>query len=231
MSQVASLPADDRQGKAVMLDESGVDMGVRSWYDQDQIQLNKVLQTARDDNMIVGMTLPTMEELDSQVDNRLHAVAEMRSVNIGEYGRFSWKNRRIYGRDDREAMRSATPYPRYTANGRTHRITTMAVGPPSEELVEAYEERKAAFKKQYYEDTVASLSDEEDAEAEEEPTPKEIAEDIKADGVDQYVSEHGGNGNLYINWRLIRGEFDLSRADAQTVRDLLSADDEVTIDD
>jgi len=62
-----ALNSDDYgRGNVVVLDEAGVGLGNRSWYDKEQILLNQALQTARDDNMGVLYTLPRLEELDSQ---------------------------------------------------------------------------------------------------------------------------------------------------------------------
>ena len=78
-------------GSALILDEAGVGLGSRSWYDQDQIQLNKTLQTIRDDNQILFLTLPALSELDSQTVNRLHAYIEMTTLEEGQQANFKFK--------------------------------------------------------------------------------------------------------------------------------------------
>jgi len=44
-------------GDAAIIDEAGVGLGNRTWHDEDQILLNKALQTARDDNLAIFFTL------------------------------------------------------------------------------------------------------------------------------------------------------------------------------
>jgi len=61
---------DETRGKIVVIDEAGVGVGVRSWYDKDQILLNQVLQIIRSENMGVIFTLPRLEELDSQTGTK-----------------------------------------------------------------------------------------------------------------------------------------------------------------
>src|SRR6056297_3945581 len=80
------------RGDMIVLDEAGVGLGNRSWYDKEQILLNQTLQTVRDDNMGVIFTLPRLEELDSQTIGRLHAMIQMEGVVDGNYATAKWKN-------------------------------------------------------------------------------------------------------------------------------------------
>src|SRR6056297_3788117 len=66
--------AGETRGKMIVVDEAGVGIGSRSWYDKDQIQLNKVLQVIRSENMGMLFTLPRLSELDSQTRGRLRAM-------------------------------------------------------------------------------------------------------------------------------------------------------------
>ena len=84
---------DYSAGNMIVLDEAGVGLGNRSWYEKEQILLNQTLQTVRDDNMGVLFTLPRLEELDSQTIGRLHAFVEMLNVNPAEgWASAKWKN-------------------------------------------------------------------------------------------------------------------------------------------
>lgn len=83
---------NETKGKMVVIDEAGVGVGVRSWYDKDQILLNQVLQLIRDENMGVIFTLPRLEELDSQTEGRLHAFMEMTDMRDGEWAEFKYLN-------------------------------------------------------------------------------------------------------------------------------------------
>jgi hypothetical protein len=212
-------------GTAAMIDEAGVGMGVRSWYEKDQILLNKALQTARDDNMIIGMTLPRVEELDSQTEGRLHYFLEMRSVAPGSHARFKFQKwdptRDGRNKTYRENMR-------HTAGGRQLRVQTLGLGPPSDGFVEAYEAKKHEFKQELYDEVLDEYEDDEVDEAD-EMSEQELADHIKEGGVEQFVSVHGQNGVEYIDKDLIQVEFGISNRKSKRVKKVLEADDEVAI--
>ena len=135
---------DYGQGNVIILDEAGVGLGNRSWYDKEQILLNQTLQTVRDDNMGVLFTLPRLEELDSQTIGRLHAFIEMLEVNPEEgWANSKWKNISLT-RDGR--AKTYKKYPRLRFDGVKKRVTRFPITAPSPELVEAYEQRKESFK-------------------------------------------------------------------------------------
>lgn len=216
---INQIPKDDRRGKAIMLDESGVGMGVRSWYDSEQMKVNKLMQTARDDNMIVGVTLPRLSELDSQFRGRLHGFCEMRDVVPGEHAEFSWKNVSPT-RDENDKIYKK--YPRMKIGRRKCRVTRLHLGPPSDELAEAYEQKKTQFKEQLYDDTIDDLSDD---DGDEELSEKEVAEKIKDSGdISQYVSTHAQNKTKYIDKDLIQADHQISIRKAKRVKKVLERD-------
>lgn len=216
---IKDLPEGERQGKAVMLDEAGVGLGVRSWYDEDQIKLNKLMQTARDDNMIVGLTLPRLKELDSQFRGRLHGFCEMQDLEAGQWAEFSWKNVVPY-RDDRGGIR--TPFPKMRVDGRKQRITRLKIGPPSDELAANYEDKKSQFKQELYEDTLSGMKDEDDDDS---YSPTETAEEVLEDErVEEFVGEHPSNGMRYIDKDLLEMEFGLSHRDGKKAKKLIESE-------
>jgi len=81
---------NETKGKMVVIDEAGVGVGVRSWYDKDQILLNQVLQLIRSENMGVIFTLPRLEELDSQTEGRLHSFMEMTDIQRGDWAELKY---------------------------------------------------------------------------------------------------------------------------------------------
>jgi hypothetical protein len=205
------------RGDMIILDEAGVGLGNRSWYEKEQILLNQTLQTVRDDNLGVLYTLPRLEEMDSQTIGRLHSFLEMTDVFPGDgWALGKWKNINLT-RDGRG--KEYKKYTRLNVNGVKKRIKSFAVAAPPEPLAEAYEARKSTFKEQLYEDAIAAYDDEDDAA--DDKSPKEIADDIVDDGVSSVVSEHGQNGMLYVDKDMIRVEYDLSHRDAATVKKLV----------
>jgi len=211
------------KGNIIILDEAGVGMGNRSWYEKEQILLNQVLQTVRDDNMGVLFTLPRLEELDSQTIGRLHAFIEM--VDIDRQRGFAtakWKNVSLT-RDGRG--REYKQYPRIRVDGTVQRITQIAFRPPNPELVKAYEARKESFKDDLYGEAIQAYDD---AEEEKEMTPSEVAEEILQDGsVEEFVSEHGQNGMRYVDSDLLGAEYDLSVRKSKTAKKLIEKEIDV----
>lgn len=205
----------ETKGKVCVADEAGVGLGTRTWYDKDQILFNQVLQVIRDENMGIIFTLPRLSELDSQARGRLHAFIEMTDKEDGEWGEFKWLNWDPT-RDERD--KTYRNYPEMRINGSVRAVKRMRVGPPSDELVERYQERKNEFQMNLYEEALAEMDDADDAD---DMTCKEVATEMTMNGLDGYVSTHNQTGNPYINKNLIRAEYELSHADSETVKSLL----------
>jgi hypothetical protein len=204
-------------GNMIVLDEAGVGLGNRSWYEKEQILLNQTLQTVRDDNMGVLFTLPRLEELDSQTIGRLHAFVEMDEVHPAEgWAAAKWKNISM-SRDGRGKVYKK--YTRLRVNGVKKRIRQIAVAAPPEDLTETYEGRKEAFKAELYEDAIDAYDDDDDDA--DDLGPQDVADQVIDDGVEEYVSEHGGNGREYVDQSLIRADFGLSHRDAKAAKKII----------
>ena len=202
-------------GDVVVLDEAGVGLGSRSWYEKEQVLLNQTLQTVRDDNMGVIFTLPRLSELDSQTRGRLHAFVEITALETGQYALAKWKQV-VPARDERGDI--FYPYPSVKAQGKQRRVERVRINPPPEDLATAYEERKEAFKEGLYEEAIGAYEDDDEDEGKD---PSEVADEIVDEGVSSYTSEHGGNGRRYVDQQLIRAEFGLSHRDAKAAKKLV----------
>jgi hypothetical protein len=195
------------EGSMVMLDEAGVGLGNRSWYEKEQVLLNQTLQTVRDENMGVLYTLPRLSELDSQTIGRLHSLLSMQEKHVEEgWAEVSWKNVEVTR--EREDGKTYKKYPRMRVDGQKHRVTSIGIKKPPADLAEAYEERKAAFKDELYEEVIAAH---ESDSAEKKKSPEEVAEEvIEQDRVGEFVSHHGQTGRAYVDKDLLASEYDLS---------------------
>lgn len=205
---------NETQGKMVVIDEAGVGVGVRTWYDKDQIRLNQVLQIIRDENMGVMFTIPRLEELDSQTKGRLHAYMEMMTKRDGEFVKVKWLDWDPT-RDGRNKI--YREYPKRTVNGHRQEIKRLCLSPPSASIVDEYETRKSEFQAKEYEAAI----DEMEEDVDDEKSVKEIAMEIADGKMGDYVSQHSQNHTPYINTNLIRTDYDLSQNDASAVKDLL----------
>jgi len=205
---------NNTKGKMVVIDEAGVGVGVRSWYEKDQILLNQVLQLIRSENMGVIFTLPRLEELDSQTEGRLHAFMEMMQIKRGDWVKMAYFDNIPTRRGENEIYHK---YPVMNINGWERTIERLKLEPPSLEIVEEYEKRKTEFQDQKYQDAI----DEMDDDVDDEKSVKEVAMEIADSEVAQYISRHNQNNTPYINANLIRADYDLSQNDAKAVKDLL----------
>ena len=203
--------AGETRGKMIVVDEAGVGIGSRSWYDKDQIQLNKVLQVIRSENMGMLFTLPRLSELDSQTRGRLRAMIEMDAMSPGRYADVKYL-RWFPARDERSKV--YRKYPIVGDGNAMRKVRRLRFGPPSEELIEGYEARKDTFQAELYAETTDQIGDEEDKNP-----LKDIAEQIIDESLDEYISEY--NNKEYVDKDLIAVDYDLSRGDANKVKKLL----------
>lgn len=211
---------DHEPGNFYVLDEAGVQLGVRTWQERGQILANQALQLIRNENLGLLFTLPRLGELDSQAQGRLQAFLELTEKEHGEYvaGKWKWMD------PDRadETGEVYKKYPRRREDGRVLRITKVAFRPPPEGIIEPYEEKKNEFQERFYEQTIRELEGvEEEAEADPGMTVKEIATEIAGNGLAKVVSRHNQTRQPYINKDLIRAEYGIPHADARAVKSLL----------
>jgi ABC-type dipeptide/oligopeptide/nickel transport system ATPase component len=212
-------------GDMIVLDEAGVGLGNRTWYEKGQVLLNQTLQTVRDDNMGVLFTLPRLSELDSQTIGRLHAFLEMTEVRKEQgYALAKWKNV-----DPARGDRAKTYY-KYSElrfDGVPYDLKHIKIGKPPADLVTAYEKRKESFKEGLYEEAIEAQED----EPNKDKSPKDIVDDIGDEALAEVTRAHGRTGEPIVDKDLVRAEFDISHSDARTVKSLLEkhfSDDELS---
>jgi len=212
----------ETQGKAVILDEAGVGVGVRSWYDKEQIKFNKVLQTIRDENMIAWFTLPRLSELDSQTRGRLHAFLEMVDMEPDEWAELKWKNIDP-ARDDRDNIYKK--YPRLRINGEIRPVKRLRFGPPTQELIDNYEGRKNTFQEELYQDAIDEMNGEDEDDG---VDTKSLANTIVENKLTEYVSIHNGNKMKYVDKELLRADYELSLNEAKAVKRMIEREVDVS---
>jgi hypothetical protein len=208
---------DHERGNFYVLDEAGVQLGRRTWQERSQVLTNQALQLIRDHNLGLIFTLPRLGEFDSQAQGRLQAAFEITEKHDGEYVRGKWKFFDPDRMDDTGKIYKKNP--RRRSDRAVQKLVTVAFKPPDKELITPYEERKGEFQEEFYQEVIDELSDEE--EVEDEKSVKEIATEIARDGLGPFISEDKKSKRPYINWNLIRAEYEVSQTDARTVKALL----------
>lgn len=207
-------------GNFYVLDEAGVQLGRRTWQERSQVLANQALQLIRDHNLGLVFTLPRLGEFDSQAQGRLQAALELIEKEPDEWVRGKWK----WFDPDRmdETGTIYKKFPRRRVDGQLLRVTTLAFQPPDPQFIEDYQRNKREFQNEFYDRVIHELDDiEVDEDEEESMGLKEIADELASNGMADVISESKRDGSYYVNWNLIRTEYDLSQADAQAVKALL----------
>jgi hypothetical protein len=148
--------------------------------------------------------------------NRLHAYAEMVNMEENQYADFKFKFLHPQRGPSGETYEQ---YPRRNVDGKHGRVTRLRVGPPPQDIWAEYQDRKAEFKDELYDETIEGLED--DGESDEE-TPADVAEAIRKNGGhEQYIREINGGTQRVLDSDLIKAEHDLSVRKAKHVKKLL----------
>ena len=216
LEEFFSLVEEDKpEGSVIVLDEAGVGASHRDWYDDAHQHLNYVLQTWRHQNRIALLTLPELDKLDPVARSRLHGYFEMVRLNHEEqWSRAQFKRIKTNPRTGENGY----PYPRIRWNGTKRKFKGLTFGLPSEELRDAYEERKEAFTDELNSAARDFVTDDEDEE--EDYAPEEVVDEIESrDAVDAYLED--SPGGRYIDRELLKIDYGLTENESKTVKSLM----------
>ncbi|MBP1987234.1 zonular occludens toxin (zot) [Halolamina salifodinae] len=215
LEEFFSLVEEDQpEGSVIVLDEAGVGASHRDWYDDAHQHLNYVLQTWRHQNRIAILTLPELDKLDPVARSRLHGYFEMIRINHDEqWSRAQYKNIKTNPRTGENYFR----YPRLRWDGTKRMYKGLTFGLPSEELREAYEERKEEFTDSLNRGAKEAVAPEEE---EDEYTPREAVDEIESrDAIDAYLED--SPGGQYINRNLLKVDYGLTENESKTAKSLM----------
>jgi len=134
-----------KTGNAVLWDEVGAGgLPAKTWWSISNRVINYVLQTFRTDNLCTIMTTPDFMFIDKDTRKLLHAYMEAMKVNREEeYVLLKYlviQNNPVYGK-------IYYKYPRMIINGQLVAVRRLHIHLPSEDLVEAYEKKRAIYTK------------------------------------------------------------------------------------
>jgi len=210
-------------GAVWVLDEAGVGLGNRSWYEEGQVKLNQALQLIRNHNIGLIFTLPTLGGLDVQAEKRLQNVYNLTQKQDGAYVKGDW-----YAADvDRMGFssRNGIWWDHPEINGAE--LETVSFTPPSDATIAEYEPAKREFQQAFYDETISDLRDEPDAD--DGPSVEDIVADLEREdhGIAPYLSWHGGHKKPYISKDELRAGFDLSHSDAGRLKGALQRSDDI----
>lgn len=219
---------DHPPGSMILMDESGVSMNSKTWWDSDQIQIGNILDTWRHQRRGAVFTLPSFGGMQKGARGRMSALLQAKEIDREEE-----KNILNY-RYIQQDTDSGDLYKKYhrlrdPADGRVKKFKYIKLGKPSRELREAYEQKKQEFTAELNEEVLAEMSADEDAK--QALGPKEVVQEIiEQDSSQEYISQHSGNKTKYVDQDLLRADYDLSHSDAKQAKKLLERERVATDD-
>ena len=148
-----------KSGSVIIFDEAGTGLSARDWYSAQNKFMNYILQTFRQDNIILLLTVPDITFIDSNVRKLLHATIKTNNIN------YSMKicNFKFYLLDHRTDVpgKPSVSFRRFLrvcfGEGNTQRVTNFGFGMPQRVKVREYEDKKREWRKQLHKDTQAFI--------------------------------------------------------------------------
>lgn len=207
-----NLVMDDSlgRGSVIVLEEASVEAAAEDFHEVSNKVLRTVLETWREQNRGALLNLPTFSRLDKGAKIRMTALIQQRAKFEDEGHSIATYKHLQTNSDTGKIYRH---YPRI--GGRKHR--TLKIAPPSDDTIEAYEQRKAQYNselnQELLEDLLEAERDDDDDTAED---PEYIAEDILEAGVEDYVESN--NGQRYISRTLIELDYDIGSGRSKQVK-------------
>ena len=147
-----------KKGAAILYDDAGISLNSKNWYDITNKMINYYLQIARADNQILFFNTPDISFLDSSARKLFHMMLE--TVGI-DYKR---KVVRIKPKFLQVNKTSGKVYAKYiivkrgVGFGSKRKIKVIEVPMPKQNLVDAYEIKKAMFVKRLKKDIMQAIS-------------------------------------------------------------------------
>jgi hypothetical protein len=206
-------------GDFTVFEEASVEADSAEYMSLANKALRYVSETWRHQRRAAAFTLPAFGRLDSGVRGRITALIQLDNKN--EQAGYTLARFKILQEDSY----SGEIYQHYpVVDGTQHR--RLKFTEPSDDLLEAYEERKEAYtselNKELLEDLMAEFADDKPGDPEDgTPTdPQAIADDIlDGPGVSQYLGDN--HGQQYIDRDLIELDYDIGRSKSKKVKKLL----------
>lgn len=207
------LVMDESFGRGSMniLEEASVAAPSEDFHSISNRVLRVTLETWREQNRGALLNLPTFSRLDKGARIRMTALIqqERKYEDLG-YSVAKYKHLQT----NSDTGKIYRHYPRI--NNVEHKW--LKIAPPSDDLWEAYQKKKADSNSERYRELLEELLEEQEKknEKENETDPKWIAEDIIDSGLEEYIGEN--NGQRYISKSLIELDYDIGGPRSKKVK-------------
>lgn len=220
VEQFMDIVSDDSydDGSIAILDEAGVAVNNRRWYEVANEVLNFVLQTWRHQNRGAILTAPELDLVDKQVQRRFHHYIEMVAKNEQKE---RTRAKIQYIDTDRKEGENYFWFHRFRGpDGITRQHRYIDFRPPTRDLRERYEKAKTEFTGDLNQRLLEKIKEESAEQTEEQIGPKEAVERIEAeDRVDDYLEE--SPGGQYVNRSLLKLDYGLTEQESKQAKSLM----------
>jgi len=206
-----------KKGDILIFDEAGVGMSSREWYSTQNKLMGSVLQTFRNMNVGVIFTTPNLSFIDVQARKLFHNYIETANLDFKK----NIATLKVYkiqhnSRLDKTYYKS----PKFLVNGRVRKMTHFCLPKPKAYLIKEYEEAKTAYTENLNAEALKELTG-----GNEKNKPVVDVEGIKKSilkNKNTYLKEY--NHRKYIDFELIKNDFNIGHTIARTIKKTLEAD-------
>lgn len=213
-----NLVMDDSLGRGsmIILEEASVEAAAEDFHEVSNKVLRTVLETWRQQNRGALLNLPTFSRLDKGAKIRMTAlIQQQEKYERKGYSVATYKHLQT----NSDTGKIYRHYPKI--NNKEHKY--LKIAPPSEELLQAYEQRASEYTAELNQDLLEDLLEaQKEQEDEQEKDPRKIADDILDTGLEDYISEN--NGQRYISRDLIELDYGIGGGRSKKVKAAIQRD-------
>lgn len=201
------------QGEPIVLEEGSVEASAYDWHSVSNEVFRKVLDTWRHQNRMAIINLPNFQALEKGARRRTAGIVEMQQAKPWKgYSQGKFKQVNYNNITDN----FTTPFP--VLEGMRRKFIRFRE--PSEELRNAYEQKKEEYTSELNEELLEQLLEEKEQQEQKQRSPEDIADEIIAnEGAETYIKDN--YGNEYIDRDLIEIEYDIGDGTSKKVKKLL----------
>jgi len=157
-----------RRGEVIIFEEAGANLGSLDFQNKISKMFTYVLQSFRSMNVAIFFNLPYFSMLNKQARMLMHYISESAGVNMGKGQN---KCKFFLQQINQSSGKSYPKYPQVNYKGKTRKIKRFTYNKPSDYIIEAYEDKKAAYLKESTMDYVQQIKD---IQNKDKPKPVEI---------------------------------------------------------
>jgi len=209
------------QGEPIVLEEGSVEASAYDWHSMSNDVFRKVLDTWRTQNRMAIINLPNFKALEKGARRRTDAIVEMQEAKPWK-GHSQAKFKKVKYNNISDNF--TTPFPILEGVRRKFLRFTE----PSEELKEAYEQKKEEYTSELNQRLLEQLLEEKEEEQQKNRTPKDIAHEIIDKGdVETYIKDN--NGMEYIDRDLIELDYDIGDRVSSKVKKVIVQEEDLDV--